>query len=112
MSDITKISESYSKDPDYHDWDAWPYPTVCIESVVSGELRSRILTALDWKDDGSELHLVETKISSGWSEYTPEDDCEIAVMIGSQTLWESKHHYNSEPAMAAFMQRFAAGDQR
>jgi len=104
MSDITKIRETRTKDEG--DWDEWPYPTVEIESVISGELRSRILAVLGRKDDGSEMRLVEIQVSGGWSEFTQEDECEIGIKIGAETIWKDDYNYSSESAMAAFMRKF------
>ena len=106
MSDIRKVRETLTKDEG--DWEEWPYPTVTIESVVSGELRSRIFAVLGRADDGAEVRLVETKVSAGYSEYTQEDECEIEVKIGTETAWKDDYNYSSESAIASFMRHFAS----
>ena len=104
MSDITKVRETRTKDDG--DWDEWPYPTVEIESVVSGELRSRILSVLGIEDDGQKIMLVETNVSGGWSEFTQETECGIEVRIDAETAWKDEYNYSSESAMAAFLRKF------
>lgn len=105
MSDIRKVSETRVKEDD-GEWDDWPYPTVTIESVVSGNLRSRILNELERHDDGCEIRLIENQVSGGYSEYTQEDDCSIEIRIGQETVWENKFNFSSESAMAAFLRQF------
>jgi hypothetical protein len=101
MGDIRKVSETREKDGD---WDAWPYPTVTIESVVSGGLRSRILAKLGRPADSPEVRLVEMRVSGGFSEYTQEDECAIEIRIGEQKAWE--HESTGEWAMAEFLAEF------
>jgi hypothetical protein len=103
MNDIRKVMESRSKEDG--DWDDWPYPTVTIESVVSGELRARILTVLGYADDGREVRLIESQVSGGYSEYTQEDECSIEVRIGAEVAWKNMF-YSEESAMAAFLANF------
>ena len=102
--DITRLRETRTKDDG--DWDEWPYPTVEIESVISGELRARILAKLGHTDDGCEVRLIETNVSGGWSEFTQEDECSIEVKIGSGVAWRDET-FSTESAMERFLKQFA-----
>ena len=102
---IKKVRETRTKDDG--DWGEWPFPTVEIESVISGDLRSRILAKLGREDDGCEVRLVETAVSAGYSEFTQEDECSIEVKIGSDVAWSDEYAYSTESAMAKFLQEFA-----
>lgn len=104
MSDIRKVRETRSKDDG--DWEEWPYPDFEVESVVSGELRRRILASLEREEDGCEVRLIESEISGGWSEFTQEDDHSIELRIGEAVVWESKDEASQESAMASFLRRF------
>lgn len=104
MNDIRKIRQTETKDDG--DWEEWPYPTVEIESVISGDLRSRILTKLERADDGCEIRLIETSVSGGYSEYTQEDECSIEVKIDTETVWKAET-FSTESATARFMEKFA-----
>lgn len=106
MSDIEKIRETREKEG-YGDWDEWPYPTVTVESRVTGDLRARILQVLEHADDQAEVRLIETYVSGGYSEYTQEDECEIEVKIGDSSAWKDEYNYSTESAMAKFLNKFA-----
>jgi len=104
VSDIQKVREIREKDSG--DWEDWPYPTETIESRVTGELRESILRHLNRADDGAEVLLIESKVSSGYSEYTQEDECEIEVKIAGKVAWGDDNWGSSEGAMAAFLRTF------
>ena len=103
--DIQKIRETRTKEDG--DWGEWPYPTLEIESVVSGELRARILTKLGKETDGGEVRLIETNVSAGYSEYTQEDECSAEVRIGSETVWKAEYEHSIGAAMTSFLKVFA-----
>jgi hypothetical protein len=104
VSDISKVREIWAKDGD---WEEWPYPTVTIESVISGELRSRVLRVLELEDTGQEVVLVENKVSGGYSEYTQENDFGIEVKVAGVRQWHEDWASSQESAMAGFLAKFA-----
>lgn len=101
MSDIRKVRETYSKE-NPGDWEDWPYPTVTIESEVSGELRAGILAKLG-RSKG-DVCLVESEVSGGWSEWTQETDYEISVEIDGEKVWGDEYSPSKESALAAFLE--------
>jgi hypothetical protein len=102
MSDITKIKEQRSKDDG--DWDEWPYPTVTITSLVTGDLRTAILAKLNMPPDAlGVITIEESQVSGGYSEYTQEDDCAIRVMIDGRERWKHESAFSMKSAMAAFI---------
>jgi hypothetical protein len=104
MSDITKIREwvdSEEAEPE-GGWD-WPTPPVNVESLISGDLRARILAKLGRADDGCEVKLAETEIEGGYSEFTVDYDYEIAVWIGAERVWRYDLAFSAEDSMAAFL---------
>jgi hypothetical protein len=88
------------------DPDKWPYPTITIESEISGELRDRIIarTGLTGR-----VTLLESEISGGYSEYTQETDYEIEVLIDGHHVWNDDYQWSTESAFGAFM-TWVAGD--
>jgi hypothetical protein len=98
--DITKIKEVTTKDDG--DWEEWPYPTVEITSKITGELREKILNLTAHQFDG-DITLVEEKVSSGYSEYTQEDEHSIRVLIGDRQVWTEAYESSQESAMAKFL---------
>lgn len=104
MRDIRKVRATQEKDGD---WEEWPYPTETIESVVSGDLRARILRILERADDGTEVRLIETNVSGGYSEYTRETECDIEVRIGGDVAWKYEDSLSNESAMTKFLAKFA-----
>lgn len=104
MSDIQKIRETRTKDDG--DWEEWPYPTVEIESVITGDLRAAILRKLGFGYDGHEVRLIETDVSSGYSEFTQEDDCSIAVTVDGAEKWKAESLLSTDSAMARFLKEF------
>ena len=106
MSDIRKVRATQEKDGD---WEEWPYPTETIESVISGDLRARILRILERTDDGAEVRLIETNVSGGYSEYTQESECDIEVRIGGDVAWKDEYSFSTESAMTKFLAKFAEG---
>ena len=109
MSGITKIREWVDSDEPEPEggWD-FPAPPVNVESLISGDLRARILAKLERADDGCEVKLVETEIEGGYSEFTREYDYEIAVWIGEQRVWHHDASWTAEDSMAAFLNWVAA----
>jgi hypothetical protein len=103
MSDIRKVAESYHKDNG--DWDEWPYPTLTIESIITGKLRTHILNIYSLEDT-AEVYLIETQVSGGYSEFTKEDECSIQVQVDGIIVWDSIYHMNKESAMAKFLTTF------
>lgn len=101
MSDLRKVRETRTKDDG--DWDEWPYPTLTIESVISGDLRTRALSKLGRPDHDGEVLLIESHVSAGWSEYTQEDDYSIEVSINGESAWKDEYNYSTESAMAQFL---------
>lgn len=106
--DIQKVKETRTKDAG--DWGEWPFPTLEIESVITGELRSRILAKLGRSDETAEMLLIETNVSSGYSEYTQEDECSIRVRIGEDTAWQADYEHSTDAAMARFLKEFTDAD--
>ena len=102
MNDITKIKETRYKDDG--DWEEWPYPTFEITSRVTGELRDKILKLTNREiNDTSEVTIVESDISSGWSEWTQEDDYGLAVYVGTVKVREWTYQFSERDAMAKFL---------
>ena len=102
MGDITKVREWVDSDePEPEGGYDWPRPPICIESVVTGELRLRILARAD-KAAGS-VRLIESEVEAGWSEFTPETYYPIEVKVDGETVWERDVDFSAETAMAAFL---------
>lgn len=100
MKDISKISEVRSVE-DGEPWDEWPYPTITITSLISGELRSRVLMKIG-ADDGR-ITIVETEVSGGYSEYTQETDYGIELFHNDNSVWKAEYTSGGDTAMAAFL---------
>lgn len=108
---LTKVKEwidieGHERD-EYGDWH-WPDPPSFIESVAGGNLRADILRRLGRSDDeGLRVHLIESEITGGYSEYTVEMDYGVEVWLHegrqSQRVFESDMHYVEENAFAALM---------
>lgn len=96
MNDIARTS--YYVGPG--DPDEWPYPTITIESEVTGELRDKILAKTG--RDGT-VTLLETEVSGGWSEYTPETDYNIEVLVDGSSVWQDTYNGSPGTAMGAFL---------
>ena len=101
MGDIRKVSETRSKDDG--DWDEWPYPTVTIESEVTGELRSKVIAAAGGEPVPGRVIITETEVSGGYSEFTQETEYGIEVRIDGASVWKDEYNMDSETAMSAFM---------
>ena len=102
MSDITKIEETRYKDDG--DWEEWPYPTIEITSRVTGELKDKILKLTDREpSDTTQITIVETNISAGWSEWTQDDDYGLAVYVGTVKVREWTYQSSERDAMAKFL---------
>lgn len=63
------------------DPDEWPYPTTYTRSLAQGELAERIRRALGAADD-LPVYVVEEVISTGYSEYTQEDEYNLTITAG------------------------------
>lgn len=100
MSDIIKMRQ-WSDEPED---DYWPPPPNYVESVVSGQLRTRILELAGLADVGQLVTLIEIEIEGGYSEYTIEMDYGIDVLVDGQKVWSDDTHFSDEQAMAAFLQ--------
>lgn len=102
MSDITRIMVTQSKDDG--DWDEWPYPTIETTSRVTGELKAKILKLTGRKDDDtSEVTIVEIHVSSGWSEFTQDDDYALEVFVGGERVKEWSYETSEASAMGSFL---------
>lgn len=112
MSDITKVRSFEEVDPEIHtrdengDW-RWPGPPECVESMITGDLRTRILSRLGRAaDDACYLRLIERDTTGGWSEFTVEMDYDIEVWLDegrqSQRLFETTT-YAPDKRMKAFL---------
>ena len=103
MSDITRIKEIRYKDDG--DWDEWPYPTIETTSRITGELRDKILKRTGRKaNDTSEITIVESNVSSGWSEFTQDNDYSIDVFIGTEGITITNYDTSEESAMSRFFE--------
>lgn len=108
MSDITKVREWRDTDETEPEggWE-WPAPPVCIESVVTGELRQRILARAGQAH--GRVRIVESEVDGGYSEYTVETYYgRLAVwldQVGEEPMmiWGVDAEWAAENAMAAFL---------
>ncbi len=109
VMNLRKIRETHSKD-DGGAWDEWPYPTITIESEVSGALRTAVLSAFGRA--GEKVILIESEVSAGWSEFTQETEYGIAVQVDGETVWQQDYATSAESAMASFLRTFASGESQ
>ena len=101
MSDITKIKVTRFKEDG--EWDEWPYPTIEITSRITGELRDKILKRIGREpSDTTEITIVESNISSGWSEFTQDNDYGIELFVGAEWIRICDYETSVESAMSQF----------
>lgn len=111
MSDITKIrdwedTDGCERDP-RGEW-YWPGPSELVESRVSGDLRTSILTKLGRAiDDPCDVRIIERFTIVGYSEYTEEHYFDVEVWIHegrqSQRVYETTS-YAGDKALAQFIE--------
>lgn len=107
MSDIVKLREW--ADDDGWDGESWPEPPSYIESRIDGDLRARILAKIGRPTgDPCELRIIEGQVPGGWSEYTPETDCDITVQAHNpdgtvEQLFVSATSYSTDYALSEFL---------
>jgi hypothetical protein len=81
MNDFELLDEW--EDPDENDGE-WPYPTTYKKSRITGDLAERIKAAFlrenpDLGVEGSEVIITEEVVSSGYSEYTQENEYNMVI---------------------------------
>ena len=101
MSDITRIKVTQFKEDG--DWDEWPYPTIETTSRITGKLKNKILKRIGREpSDTTEIIIVESNISSGWSEFTQDNDYAIEVFVGTECIRICDYETSVESAMGQF----------
>jgi hypothetical protein len=105
MNDIIKIRELHVKTSNnFVGWTEWPYPTVITTSLITGDLKEKILKKIGPSDGTiTDMFLVETYNSCGYSEYTQEDEYNIDVEYQNKVIIHINYEYTSEGVMAQFM---------
>lgn len=102
MSDPQQFLTEISTWTGEGDPDTWPYPDEMKESLVTGELANRVRVALGVSAD-EDVFLTETKVSSGYSEYTQENFTYIKVVAGGQSQTFDDSYANNFATMMKWL---------
>jgi len=79
----------------------WPYPTITTRSIVTGDLREKILRLYNL--EVGVVHIVETSTSEGYSDATQEERVDIEIRINGNSVKEFLDNYSSQSAISRFL---------
>lgn len=91
MTTISYLLEEWADEPeDGQKANEWPYPTTHARFRILGDLAERTTERTGKTGDVS---IVENVISSGWSEYTQDDEYEFEVYVGTELVYTAGTGY-------------------
>lgn len=67
--------------------DDWPYPTSYVESAPPESLRQAIYDRTG--EQGGEVYLREIEVSSGYSDYTQENEFYVEVLVNDEVAYKT-----------------------